>query len=84
MTFFSLLQRLQWLSVAGLGSTVGFALFSVSAAWAQIVPDDTLGAESSVVIPGEIDGAAGKLIEGGATRDGKAKIIQFCQGENCG
>ena len=36
---------------------------------AQIVPDNTLGAESSVVIPDVINGIQGDRIEGGATRE---------------
>lgn len=83
MTSFSLLQRLRWLSVAGLGSAVGLALFPVSAAWAQIVPDDTLGDESPVVIPGEIDGAAAELIEAGAMRESNLfhSFLEFDVGE---
>ncbi|MDT9339577.1 filamentous hemagglutinin N-terminal domain-containing protein [Trichodesmium erythraeum 21-75] len=46
--------------------------FSLSpiVATAQIVPDDTLGKESSVVVPDNIKGIPSERLEGGAIRDG--------------
>ena len=47
-------------------------VFSLSpiVATAQIVPDDTLGKESSVVVPDNIKGIPSERLEGGAIRDG--------------
>jgi len=47
-----------------------FALaFSTGSALAQITPDDTLGAESSIVTPNaNVGGSVGDRIDGGATR----------------
>lgn len=41
-----------------------------SAAIAQVIPDSSLAVESSVVVPGEINGQPSELIEGGTTRGG--------------
>ena len=35
---------------------------------AQVIPDGTLGAESSVVTPTNVNGLPGDVIDGGATR----------------
>jgi filamentous hemagglutinin family protein len=53
---------------------------------AQIVPDNTLGAESSVVIPDVIKGIQGNRIEGGATREANLfhSFSQFNVGEGRG
>ena len=47
-------------------------VFSLSpiVATAQIVPDDSLGRESSVVIPDNIKGIPSERLEGGAIRGG--------------
>jgi large exoprotein involved in heme utilization and adhesion len=41
---------------------------SINSAEAQLVPDDTLGAESSIVTPDTIKGIPSDRIDGGATR----------------
>ena len=51
-----------WLAMGGAISTSG------DCALAQITPDGTLGAESSVVTPTNIDGRTTERIDGGATR----------------
>ena len=51
-----------WLAMGGAISTSG------DCALAQITPDSTLGAESSVVTPTNIDGRTTEQIDGGATR----------------
>ena len=51
-----------WLAMGGAISTSG------DCALAQITPDSTLGAESSVVTPTNIDGRTTERIDGGATR----------------
>ena len=43
---------------------------SQKSGFAQVVPDDTLGAESSVLGNGRVEGDAVQMIEGGATRGG--------------
>ena len=39
-----------------------------SSVWAKIIPDDTLGAESSLVTPDTIKGMESSRIDGGAVR----------------
>ena len=55
----------------GLGflSAIGGSLLLTTSATAQIVPDQTLGTESSVVNGGTINGLPTDLINGGAIRD---------------
>jgi filamentous hemagglutinin family protein len=56
--------RFAWL----FGMTIGGALW-INSAVAQVTPDGTLGAESSIVIPNvEINGVNSDRIDGGATR----------------
>ena len=55
-----------WLWLAGLA---GGVYWGPLAAQAQIVPDQTLGTESSVVTPGTLNGLPTDLINGGAIRD---------------
>ena len=61
-------HRLGWLLVITLPLTsLGF-LTLANTARAQIAPDNTLGAESSVVTPDTINGIPSERIDGGATR----------------
>ena len=69
MTKFSLLSRGWQLKLVGSVAIVGTLLTAVGEnVLAQIVPDNTLGAESSVVTPDVINGIQGDRINGGATR----------------
>ena len=69
VTKFSLLSRGWQLKLVGSVAIVGTLLTAVGEnVLAQIVPDNTLGAESSVVTPDVINGIQGDRINGGATR----------------
>ena len=58
-----------WQSLASLFVVGGAIAFSGNLAFAQLTPDGTLGAESSVVTPNvDIKGLLGDRIDGGATR----------------
>ena len=61
-------NQLSWRSLLGILSLLGSVIFCSNTA-AQIVPDNTLGAESSTVKSDNLNGQAIDLIEGGATRD---------------
>ncbi len=65
------------------GSLIWFALTPINSVRAQIVPDGTLGAESSVVTPDvEINGIPSDRIDGGATRG--ANLFHSFQDFNVG
>ena len=69
VTKFSLLSRGWQLKLVGSVAIVGTLLTAVGESVnAQIVPDNTLGAESSVVTPDVINGIPSDRINGGATR----------------
>jgi len=69
VTKFSLLSWCWQLKLVGSVAIVGTLSVGVSdQVNAQIVPDNTLGAESSVVTPDVINGIQGDRIDGGATR----------------
>lgn len=59
------MARALGLCVAELGV---FSLLAGSVTLAQLVPDNTLGEESSVIAPGLVDGLPADLVEGGAAR----------------
>lgn len=68
----------QWWSYAqvSMGAVLGSSLLAASA-FAQITPDQTLGPESSVIVPNtSIDGSLADQVEGGATR-GNALFHSF-------
>jgi filamentous hemagglutinin family protein len=74
--------RFGWL----LGMAMGGALW-INSAVAQVTPDGTLGAESSIVIPNvEINGVNSDRIDGGATRGSNLfhSFKEFNVGENRG
>jgi large exoprotein involved in heme utilization and adhesion len=69
VTKFSLLNQSWQLKLVGSVAIVGTLFIAVSdRVKAQIVPDNTLGAESSVVTPDVIKGIPSDRIDGGATR----------------
>jgi filamentous hemagglutinin family protein len=70
VTKFSLLSRGWQLKLVGSVAIVGTLFIAVGeSVLAQIVPDNTLGAESSVITPNvNIQGIQGDRIDGGATR----------------
>ena len=76
----------QW-QIGGCVALVGVLCVGISdRVKAQIVPDNTLGAESSVVTPDVIKGIQGDRIEGGATREANLfhSFSQFNIGEGRG
>jgi filamentous hemagglutinin family protein len=76
----------QW-QIGGCVAIVGVLCVGVSdRVKAQIVPDNTLGAESSVVTPDVIKGIQGDRIDGGATREANLfhSFSQFNIGEGRG
>jgi filamentous hemagglutinin family protein len=69
VTKFSLLSRGWQLKLVGSVAIVGTLLTAVGeSVLAQIVPDNTLGAEGSVVTPDVINGILAIALDGGATR----------------
>ncbi len=69
VTKFSWLSRGWQLKLVGSVAIVGTLLVAVGeSVLAQIVPDNTLGAEGSVVTPDVINGISSDRIDGGATR----------------
>ena len=58
-----------WYWHLGLGSWLALAIpISENWALAQVTPDGTLGSETSVVTPNNVNGLPGNQIDGGATR----------------
>jgi len=87
VTKFSLLNQSWQLKLVGSVAIVGTLSVGVSdRVNAQIVPDNTLGAESSVVTPDVIKGIQGDRINGGATRSANLfhSFSQFNVGEGRG
>jgi filamentous hemagglutinin family protein len=87
VTKFSLLNQSWQLKLVGSVAIVGTLCVGVSdRVLAQIVPDNTLGAESSVVTPDVIKGIQGNRIDGGATRSANLfhSFSQFNVGEGRG
>ena len=63
------LWELHWIGLSVAGSLIWWQMVPIDSVRAQIVPDATLGAESSQVIRGQqIRGMISDRIEGGATR----------------
>ncbi|MDZ7957434.1 MAG: filamentous hemagglutinin N-terminal domain-containing protein [Aulosira sp. DedQUE10] len=62
-------QQLEQVRLVLILAIIGFTNALTNSAFAQIVPDSSLGAESSILIPNaNIQGLPANLIEGGATR----------------
>jgi filamentous hemagglutinin family protein len=87
VTKFSLLSQRWQLKLVGSVAIFGALLTVVGeSVLAQIVPDNTLGADSSVVTPDVIKGIQGDRIDGGARRDANLfhSFSQFNVGEGRG
>jgi filamentous hemagglutinin family protein len=87
VTKFSWLSQDWQLKLVGSVAIVGTLLTAVGeSVLAQIVPDNTLGVESSVVTPDVIKGIQGDRIDGGATREANLfhSFSQFNIGEGRG
>ena len=83
------MQYKRALALITLPLTIGTTLWveaSINSAEAQIVPDNTLGAESSVVTPDTIKGIPSARIDGGATRGTNLfhSFLEFNVGEGQG
>ena len=76
-------MRTKWRSHPWISSlTMVFTIVEVAisdlnrSVWAQIIPDDTLGAESSLVTPDNIKGINSDRIDGGAIRG--SNLFHYC------